>query len=100
MRIKVVNGVEIPFTPEEEAARDAEEAEWANRYIPTNSELDQEALNRALVEEGSLWRATTEMQLEEANRVRAALRGLGVTGMPNISRDQFIQALRAKMRSA
>ena len=28
-RHKIVNGVRIEFTPEEEAARDAEEAEWA-----------------------------------------------------------------------
>ena len=29
-RHKVVNGVRIDFTPEEEAARDAEEAAWAS----------------------------------------------------------------------
>ena len=28
-RHKMVNGVRIEFTPEEEAARDAEEAAWA-----------------------------------------------------------------------
>ncbi len=29
-RIKLVDGVESPFTPEEEAARDAEESAWAD----------------------------------------------------------------------
>jgi len=29
-RHKMVNGVRVDFTPEEEAARDAEEAAWAN----------------------------------------------------------------------
>ena len=32
-RHKIVNGVRIDFTPEEEAARDAEEAAWAEGAI-------------------------------------------------------------------
>lgn len=30
MRTRIVNGVRIPFTDEENAARDAEEAQWAS----------------------------------------------------------------------
>lgn len=59
---KVVNGIEIEMTADEIAVRQAEEAAWAARRIPTNDEIDQDELNRALAAPGSLMRAIAEVQ--------------------------------------
>lgn len=59
---KIVNGEEIEMTPAEVAQRQADDAAWAARHIPTNDEIDQDELNRALASEGSIVRAIAELQ--------------------------------------
>lgn len=93
-RRKVVNGVEIEFTFAEEADRDAEEAVWANRRIPTDDEIDQEELNRALIMEGSIVRAIVEVMFIEVNKLRIK------DGDSEYTRLQFVNALKSKMRNS
>jgi len=92
-RTKLINGVPIPCTPEEEAERDAEELAWANRHIPTDDEIDQEMLNRALAEPGSIVRALAEVMFQEINKLR--VRG----GQTAYTKQQFIDALKTAMRA-
>ena len=87
-RFKIQNGVQIPFTPEEEAARDAEEAAWAARHIPTNDELDLDELNRMLVQDGSVLRALAEVLFQVAK-----------VQTPTLTKQQFINLLKSKMRT-
>lgn len=49
-RTKLVNGVEVPFTPEEEAARDAEELEWETnvRSVEERERLFKRAFREAV----------------------------------------------------
>ncbi len=91
-RFKLVNGVQIALTPEEEAARDAEELAWANRVIPTADELDQDTINRVLTEPGSFTRALAEVVFQEINTLRAR------AGLTERTKQQFTDALKAKMR--
>ncbi len=86
-RFKLVNGQQVPFTPEEEAARDAEELEWANRHIPTIDEIDQDTLNRALAEDGSIVRALYEVVFEIAK-----------VQDPTLTLQQFRLFVKSKMR--
>lgn len=90
---KMVNGVLVDMTPEEEAARLAEELAWANRHIPTIDEIDTEELNRVLLSEGSVLRAICELMLQEINNLRVR------AGLTAYTRQQFVTALRNKMRN-
>ncbi len=88
-RFKIVNGQQVPFTPEEEAARDEEELAWANRYIPTQDELNQDEINRMLAQPGSLIRAIMEVQFGQIKGT------IPVT--PSITVDQYKNLLKARM---
>ncbi len=88
-RFKLVNGQQVPLTPEEEAARDAEELEWANRHIPTIDEIDQDTLNRALAEDGSIVRAIAEVLFQVAK-----------VQTPTLTVQQFRSLLKSKMRTS
>ena len=88
-RHKLVNGLAVPFTPAEEAARDAEELAWANRHIPTPDEANQDAINAVLIQPGSVVRAIAEVQF-------AMIKGqIPVT--PTITKQQYIDLLKARM---
>ncbi len=87
-RFKLINGEQIPFTPEEEAARDAEELEWANRHIPTADEIDTDELNRMLTQDGSVVRALAEVLFQVAK-----------VQTPTLTKQQFINLLKSKMRT-
>jgi len=87
-RFKLVNGQRVQFTPEEETARDAEELEWANRHIPTTDEIDTEELNRLLTQDGSVVRAIAEVLFQVAK-----------TQVPTLTKEQFINNLKSKMRT-
>ena len=90
-RFKLINGEQIPFTPEEEAERDAEELAWASRHIPTLDEIDTEELNKILLAEGSVTRAILETLF-------GMMKGT-IPINPDITKQQFITAFKAKMRS-
>ena len=63
-RHKIVNGVRIDFTPEEEAARDAEEAAWAAGAFDRNiSELRHDR-NRDLA--STDWYALQDVTMSDA----------------------------------
>tara|TARA_R100001143_G_C3341673_1_gene124614 strand:- start:36 stop:335 length:300 start_codon:yes stop_codon:yes gene_type:complete len=64
-RTKMVNGVVIPLTAEEEVARDAEEAEWAaGAFDRSIANLRQER-NQKL--SGSDWTALSDVTLSNAS---------------------------------
>jgi hypothetical protein len=88
---KVVDGKEVEMTPDEVAARQAEEAEWAARRIPTNDEIDQSALNEALTAEGSVTRAMGDILF-------GVIKGT-IPVTPSLTKQQFVTMLRAKMRT-
>jgi hypothetical protein len=74
-RHKMVNGVRIQFTPEEEAARDAEEAVWAAGAFDRAIANLREDRNRRLV--NTDWYALQDVTLTEDMRdYRQALRDL------------------------
>jgi len=56
--------------------------------------LDQENLNSALTEDGSVVRALAELVFEEINKLR--VKG----GDPAYTKLQFVQAMKAKMRTS
>ena len=68
-RTKLVNGVEVPFTPEEEAARDAEELEWQTNELPKiqNQERYRAAKRAALA---SLDEEELDVLVEAYNEVK------------------------------
>ena len=74
-RHKMVNGVRVDFTPEEEAARDAEEAAWAaGAYDRAMTEL-RSRRNQLLA--ASDWSALQDVSLtDEMRDYRKALRDL------------------------
>ena len=88
-RFKMVNGEQVQLSAAEEAARDAEEAAWR---LPTDDEIDQAALNAALVEPGSVVRALGLVMFAEINKLRIK------TGDAAYTMPQFVAALKAKMR--
>lgn len=88
---KLINGVVVDMTPEEAAERLAEEAAWAARHIPTDSEIDLEEINRALRQEGSLFRAIMEVQFGQ-------IKGT-IPVNPNITPVQYWTLLRSRMRT-
>ena len=74
-RHKMVNGVRVDFTPEEEAARDAEEAVWAAGAFDRAIANLREDRNRRLV--NTDWYALQDVTLTEGMRdYRQALRDL------------------------
>ena len=63
-RHKMVDGVRIDFTPEEEAARDAEEAVWeAGRFDRAISELRRERTRRLSATD---WYALQDVTMSDA----------------------------------
>lgn len=90
---KMVNGEYVDLTEAEIAERQAEEAAWAARQIPTDDEVDQAVLNDALAAQGSVVRALAEVVFAEINKLRAEL------GRSAYTRAQFVAALKAKMRA-
>ena len=74
-RHKMVNGVRVDFTPEEEAARDAEEAVWAAGAFDRAIANLREDRNRRLV--NTDWYALQDVTLTDDMRdYRQALRDL------------------------
>ena len=74
-RHKMVNGVRIDFTPEEEAARDAEEAAWAAGQFDRDIERLREDRNRKL--SSTDWYALQDVTMSDAMTVyRQDLRDL------------------------
>ena len=74
-RHKMVNGVRVDFTPEEEAARDAEEAVWAAGAFDRAIANLREDRNRRLV--NTDWYALQDVTLADDMRdYRQALRDL------------------------
>ena len=74
-RTKNVNGVSIPFTPEEETARDVEEATWAAE-APTRA-LHRLRLSRNRIISESDWLASSDLTMsEEQKTYRQALRDI------------------------
>jgi len=74
-RHHMTNGVQVPFTPEEESARDAEEAAW-------EAGANDRALAALRLQRNSLlhdtdWWASTDLSISEAQTTyRQALRDL------------------------
>ena len=63
-RHKMVNGVRIDFTPEEEAARDAEEAAWAAGQFDRDIARLREDRNRNLA--ATDWYALQDVTMSDA----------------------------------
>ena len=63
-RHKMVNGVRIEFTPEEEAARDAEEAAWVAGQFDRDIERLRDDRNSKLA--STDWYALQDVTLSEA----------------------------------
>jgi len=63
-RTKIVDGVRIEFTPEEEAARDAEEAEWAAGQFDRDIASLREHRNRDLA--STDWYALQDVTMSDA----------------------------------
>lgn len=91
----MVNGVAIDFTPQEEAARDAEEFAWANRPQPTQAELNLTAVNEALAAPGSIFRAFVLVMLDEINILRT--RPANSPALQPRTVDQIKPAIAGKM---
>lgn len=86
---KVVDGRVVQMTPEEVAARQAEEAAWLNRYIPTPDEANKDKINQALLENGSVVRAGLEVLF-------GVIKGT-IPINPNTTKAQFINLLQSRM---
>ena len=63
-RHKMVNGVRIDFTPEEEAARDAEEAAWAAGQFDRDIARLRDDRNRKL--SSTDWHALQDVTMSDA----------------------------------
>ena len=74
-RHKIVNGVRIAFTPEEELARDAEEAAWAAGQFDRDIALLRNDRNRNL--SATDWYALSDVVMsQDMTDYRQALRDL------------------------
>ena len=74
-RHKIVNGVRIDFTPEEEVARDAEEAAWAASAFDRDISELRNNRNRNLA--STDWYALQDVTMSDAmTEYRQALRDL------------------------
>ena len=87
-RHKMVDGVRIQFTPEEETARDAEEAAWAaGRFDRDISELRNDR-NRKL--SSTDWHALQDVTMSDAmTAYRQDLRDLPA-GLPTVEEVQAV----------
>ena len=63
-RTRIEDGVELALTPEEEAARDVEEQEWADEVPVREIEDIRSHRNRLLTETD--WRATSDLTMSDA----------------------------------
>lgn len=75
---------QVQFTAEEEAAAD---------LPPNYAAIDQDALNAALAEPGSVVRALALLTFQEINTLRTR------AGLTAYTMTQFTTALKAKMRA-
>ena len=85
-RHKMVNGVRIDFTPEEEAARDAEEAAWAAGAFDRDIARLREDRNRNL--SATDWYALSDVVMsQDMTDYRQALRDLpaGLTTVEEVA---------------
>ena len=85
-RHKIVNGVRIDFTPEEEVARDAEEAAWEAGQFDRDIARLREDRNRRLA--STDWYALQDVTMADAmTAYRQALRDItvGVSTVSDIS---------------
>ena len=74
-RTRNENGVEIPLTPEEETARDAEEKAWADGATAREMEAIREHRNRVL-EETDYYALSDVTMSDEMKIYRQALRDI------------------------
>lgn len=95
MRFKFENGERVPLTQAEETARDAEELAWNNRPQPTQAELNLAAVNDALVQPGSIFRAFVLVMLDEINILRT--RPANSPALQPRTIDQIKPAIAGKM---
>lgn len=75
MRTKLVNGIPVPFTAEEEAQRDAEEQAWADSAVKRGAlqkiaQLEASITERRkreaiLSQEGKDWLLSVDLQIAE-----------------------------------
>jgi hypothetical protein len=110
VRFYKVDGEVIQMTPEEEA-------EWEASHQPKDlAAIDQETLNAALVEEGSVVRGLALVMLDELNQHAAQLNALrdvmvnasslatvrnaaqAISAYPTRTVDHLKTAIKAKMR--
>ena len=82
-RTKIIDGVSIPFTAEEEAAWDAQEAEWAASADDRKAEEVRKERDAKLF--STDWRASSDLTLStEWSTYRQALRDVPAqSGFPN-----------------
>jgi len=82
-RTKIIDGVSIPFTAEEEAAWDAQEAEWAASADDRKAEEVRRERDAKLF--STDWRASSDLTLStEWSTYRQALRDVPAqSGFPN-----------------
>ena len=74
-RHKMVNGVQVQFTAEEETARDAEEAAWANGALSRAQADLRSRRNRLLAETD--WMASSDLTMSDNWKTyRQALRDI------------------------
>ena len=74
-RYTLIRGQKVPFTAEEEAARDAEEAAWAAGQADRDLEALREERNRLLAEID--WWASSDLTMTDAQTTyRQALRDI------------------------
>ena len=82
-RTKIIDGVSIPFTAEDEAAWDAQEAEWAASADDRKAEEVRRERDAKLF--STDWRASSDLTLStEWSTYRQALRDVPAqSGFPN-----------------
>jgi hypothetical protein len=81
-RHHMIDGVEVAFTAEEEAARDVEEQAWADGAVARQWVEVRAKRNQLLVD--SDWRAMSDLTLsDEWTTYRQALRDVGGQADPN-----------------
>ena len=74
-RTRMIDGVIIPLTPEEETAKDAEEKEWADAAPVREMEAIREHRNRVL-EETDYYALSDVTMSDEMKTYRQALRDI------------------------
>ena len=82
-RYKMVNGVQVQFTAEEETARDAEEAAWANGALSRAQAHLRSRRNQLLAETD--WMASSDLTMSDSWKAyRQALRNLPSSSNPTV----------------